>query len=53
MEFVGKSKIGKLSAKKDKIYAQVRLPPKLADTIGEAVEVYKTERGGKRAFLRA
>jgi hypothetical protein len=51
MRFVGKSKIGRLSAKKDKVYAQVRLPPQLADTIGEIVDVFETERNGKRAFF--
>jgi hypothetical protein len=51
MRFVGKSKIGRLSAKKGKIYAQIRLPPHLADTIGEIADVFETERNGKRAFL--
>ncbi len=51
MRFVGKSKIGRLSAKKGKIYPQIRLPPHLADTIGEIADVFETERNGKRAFL--
>ena len=51
MRFVGKSKIGRLSAKKGKSYAQIRLPPHLADTIGEIADVFETERDGKRAFL--
>ncbi len=51
MRFVGTSKIGRLSAKKGKIYAQIRLPPHLADTIGEIADVFETERNGKRAFL--
>ena len=51
MRFVGKSKIGRLSAKKGKIYAQIRLPSHLIDTIGEIADVYETERNGKRAFL--
>jgi hypothetical protein len=51
MRFVGKSKIGRLSAKKGKSYAQIRLPPYLADTIGEIADVFETERDGKRAFL--
>ena len=51
MRFVGKSKIGRLSAKKGKIYPQIRLPPHLADTIGEIADVFETERDGKRAFL--
>jgi hypothetical protein len=51
MRFVGKSKIGRLSAKKGKIYPQIRLPPHLVDTIGETTDVFETERNGKRAFL--
>jgi hypothetical protein len=51
MRFIGKSKIGRLTAKKGKIYAQIRLPPHLADTIGEIADVFETERNGKRAFL--
>jgi hypothetical protein len=51
MRFVGKSKIGRLSAKKGKIYPQIRLPPQLADTIGEIADVFETKRDGKRAFL--
>ena len=51
MRFVGKSKIGRLSAKKGKIYPQIRLPPHLVDTIGETADVFETERNGKRAFL--
>ena len=47
----GKSKIERLSAKKGKIYAQIRLSPQLADTIGEIADVFETERDGKRAFL--
>ena len=51
MRFIGKSKIGRLSAKKGKIYPQIRLPPHLADTIGEIADVFETERDGKRALL--
>ena len=51
MRFVGKSKIGRLSAKKGKVYAQIRLPPQLADTIGEIANIFETEHNGKRAFL--
>ena len=51
MRFIGKSKIGRLSAKKGKIYPQIRLPTHLADTIGEIADVFETERNGKRAFL--
>lgn len=51
MRFVGTSKIGRLSAKKGKIYAQIRLPLQLAHTIGDIADVFETERDGKRAFL--
>ena len=51
MRFVGKSKIGRLSAKKGKVYAQVRLPPQLVDTIGEIANIFETKHSGKRAFL--
>jgi hypothetical protein len=51
MRFIGTSKIGRLSAKKSKIYPQIRLPPRLADIIGEIADVFETERNGKRAFL--
>ena len=51
MHFIGKCKIGRLSAKKGKIYAQIRLPPQLAHTIGYIADVFETERDCKRAFL--
>ena len=51
MHYVGTSKIGRLSAKKDKIYAQIRLPPQLTDTIGEIAKIFETKHNGKRAFL--
>ncbi len=51
MRFIGKSKIGKLSARKDKVYAQIRLPSQLADMIGERADIFETEHNGKRAFL--
>lgn len=51
MRFVGKSKIGRLSAYKGKIYPQIRLPSFLADTIGQVADVFETEHDGKRAFL--
>jgi len=51
MRFIGKSKIGRLSAKKGKIYAQIRLPPQLADIIGDIADVFETEHDDKRAFL--
>ena len=51
MIHIGKSKIGRLVAKKGKIYPQIRLPPQLSDTIGEVTDVFETEYHGKRAFL--
>lgn len=51
MRYVGKSKVGRLSAKKGKIYPQIRLPPHLADAIDEVADIFETERNGKRAFL--
>jgi|BarGraIncu01122A_1022018.scaffolds.fasta_scaffold05744_4 hypothetical protein len=51
MHFIGTSKIGRLSAKKGKIYPQIRLPPHLTDAIGEIADVFETVRNGKRAFL--
>ena len=51
MQYVGTSKIGRLSAKKDKIYAQIRLPPQLTDTIGEVADIFETKHNGRRAFL--
>jgi hypothetical protein len=51
MRFVGKSKIGRLSAKMGKTYAQIRLPPQCADTIGEIADIFETKHNGKRAFL--
>jgi hypothetical protein len=51
MRFIGTSKIGRLSAKEGKIYPQIRLPPHLANAIGEITDVFETERDGKRAFV--
>jgi hypothetical protein len=51
MRFIGTSKIGRLTAKKGKVYPQIRLPSQLADVIGEIADVFETERNGKRAFL--
>ena len=46
MRFIGTSKIGWLTAKKGKIYPQIRLSPRLADIIGEAADVFETDRNG-------
>ncbi len=51
MRHLGTSKIGKLTAKKDKFYAQIRLPSQLADTIGGIADIFETEHDGRRAFL--
>ena len=51
MQYIGTSKIGRLSAKKDKIYAQIRLRPQLTNTIGGVADIFETEHYGKRAFL--
>ena len=50
MQSVGKSKIGKLSAKGIK-YPQFRLPQQYSDTIGKMANVFETNHDGKRAFL--
>ena len=51
MQYVGTTKIGRLSAKKDKIYAQIRLPPQLVGTIGQVADIFETKHNGRRAFL--
>jgi hypothetical protein len=50
MEPIGKSKIGKLSAKGND-YPQLRLPQRYVDTVGEVADVFETEHEGKQAFL--
>jgi hypothetical protein len=50
MHLIGKSKIGKLSAKGNH-YPQLRLPPQYANTVGEVADVFETEHEGKQAFL--
>ena len=50
MQLVGKSKIGKLSAKGND-YPQFRLPVQYANTVGEVADVFETEHEGKQAFL--
>jgi len=51
MQYIGTSKISRLSAKKDKIYAQIRLSPQLINTIGGVADIFETEHNGKRAFF--
>ena len=50
MQHIGKSKIGKLSAKGND-YPQLRLPLQYANTVGEIADVFETEHEGKQAFL--
>jgi len=50
MKHVGKSKIGRLSAK-GITYPQLRLPQQCSDTIGKIADVFVTEYKGKQAFL--
>ena len=49
MEPIGKSKIGRLSAK-GFIYPQLRLPQQYANIIGEIADVFEIEHQGKQAF---
>ncbi len=51
MLYIGKSKIGALSARKGIRYPQLRLPQQCADVIGEMADIFETESEGKRAFL--
>ena len=51
MQYIGKSKIGSLSARKGVKYPQLRLPQQCADVIGHTADILETESEGKRAFL--
>jgi hypothetical protein len=51
LEYIGTSKIGKLSAKIDVIYPQLRLPRKYCDVIGQNVRIFQTVQNGQLAFL--
>jgi hypothetical protein len=50
VHFIGKAKIGKLSAKGN-YYPQLRLPQRYSNIVGETARVFETEHEGKRAFL--
>ena len=50
MEFIGTSKIGKLSVKGFD-YPQLRLPKSCSRAIGDLANIFETEYGGKQAFL--
>ena len=51
MRYIGKSKIGPLSARKGVTYPQLRLPQQCADIIGHTADIFETESEGKRVFL--
>jgi uncharacterized small protein (DUF1192 family) len=50
MQLIGKSKIGKLSAKGND-YPQLRLPKLYYDAVGKTARIYETEHEGRQAFL--
>ena len=50
MQHIGKSKIGKLSAKGID-YLQLRLPKLYFDAVGKTACIYETEHEGRQAFL--
>ena len=50
MQLIGKSKIGKLSAKGID-YPQLRLPKLYHDAVGKTACIYETEHEGGQAFL--
>ncbi len=50
MRHIGRSKIGKLSAK-GITYPQLRLPHQYSSTIGDVAGIFETEHEGKQAFL--
>ncbi|HYC20777.1 MAG TPA: hypothetical protein VEF35_09250 [Candidatus Bathyarchaeia archaeon] len=50
MEFIGKSKIGKLSAKGIE-YPQLRLPKTHSRVIGDVADIFETEYEDKQAFV--
>lgn len=51
MNYVGKSKISKLSPKANIQYPLVRLPQSCGDSIGKTASIYETEHEGNRAYL--
>jgi hypothetical protein len=50
VKFIGKSKIGKLSAKGIE-YPQLRLPKNYSQTIGNVAKILEMQYDGRRAFL--
>jgi hypothetical protein len=51
MNYIGKSKISKLSPKPNIHYPLLRLPQSSVDAIGTMASIYETEHEGNRAFL--
>ena len=51
MEYLGKTKIGRFSAKPNVIYPQLRLPQDCQNVIGETAYAYAAEHEGKKAFI--
>lgn len=51
MKPIGKSKITKLSPKKDIVYPLIRLPQSYTELIGETAHIFKTEFNGKTLFV--
>jgi hypothetical protein len=50
MKLIGRSKIGKLSAK-GITYPQLRLPKSYSHAIGDIANIFETQFEGKQAFL--
>lgn len=50
MKLIGKSKIGKLSAKGIE-YPQLRLPSNYSQALGKIARIFETRHDGKQAFL--
>lgn len=51
MKSIGKSKITRLSPKKDITYPLIRLPQSYTEIIGETAHIFKTEYNGKPVFI--
>jgi hypothetical protein len=51
MKSIGKSKITKLSPKKNITYPLIRLPQSYTDLIGETAYIFKTEYNGNTLFV--
>ncbi len=51
MHYIGKSKIGKIRAKRNTIYPLLRLPQAFNDFIGKTARIFEADHDGKQAFL--